>query len=182
MTIPANPIQATPKQVCETLLDFFTNNPLKLDMHLWEDNRGECETVACLAGWTSLFHGESFAELEKEFDDNPQLKGEQHWRQRQADRLGITGGASELLFLETETSQVVPLLKKMIEWHSENRDGRKLPKQTMRHWLHNFNQDFYWGIHRRDWKTARENALTAQWEQQEKWRLQHTDRSKKNGD
>ena len=162
MTTPANPIQATPPQVCATLIDLFTRDPLKLNMQTWESEPAECETMACVAGWTGLLHGDSAGAMVPDFDENP--KEEQRWRQRQADRLGITKAASEVLFLETTESQVVPMLGRVIEWHDlagklAGKLGVKVPKQTMRRWLNELNGTAQWRFNQRYWRDLREKAI-----------------------
>ena len=107
-----------PRFVCEAVLDHITRHPETHQQAYWQRDDAECGTVACLAGWCGLLHNDT-AEAARELgylteDDDG------GWALRQAHRLGITGGAAQLLFNTSPNSKVVKLLTSVTKWHTTN--------------------------------------------------------------
>ena len=131
----------TPHQTCESVLKLIESNPDCVDMGEWEiqiTEENECQTVACIAGWTGLLHEDSYRDMYSRYDncDTASIfKEERCWIERQGKRLGLSEEAAYLFFYIDKAIIAEEMLRLTLKHLEDNKDSDLITLNQMEEFL-----------------------------------------------
>ena len=116
-----------PMLVADAVIDLVGKYPEQFDMSYWEYDLSEqdsCGSAACIAGWVGLLHNESHRRLKKSLfiftNQEARIRVMDSWERRQAERLGLTEAAGNILFTLHTNELALDVLTSVSKWHTHN--------------------------------------------------------------